>query len=109
MQALTAGIEVADIAWNVENRNQDLKHRDLELRWRHIDDVRRQVDLKTQQLKNISHLSALLAGFSMVCMVEVTIPDDLPKGLLAAYGAASASTVRSQLRQRSSLLTPLCL
>ena len=94
MQALARGMEVADMAWNVENRAEDMKYRDLEKFWRRSDVIRRKIDEKTQQLKNISHLSALIAGFSMVCMVEVTIPEDISELLLALFGAASAATVR---------------
>mmetsp|Transcript_77855 Transcript_77855/g.223553 ORF Transcript_77855/g.223553 Transcript_77855/m.223553 type:complete len:80 (+) Transcript_77855:225-464(+) len=65
---------------------------------RSIDDARRSVDEKyelqcacvasphpsrnttpgrAQQLKAISHLSALIAGFAMIVMVEIQLPDNL--------------------------------
>lgn len=94
MQALTAGIDVADIAWNMENRAEDMKYRAFEQHMHRLHTVRRLIDEKTQQLKSISHLSALIAGFSMVCMVEVTIPEDISEVLLGFYGLASACTVR---------------
>jgi hypothetical protein len=59
MQALSAGIEVADIAWQVENRAQDMTFRHEELRWREIDNTRRKTDEKTQQVHPYSPTRSL--------------------------------------------------
>jgi len=47
----TAGLEVADMAWEVKCREEDMRQRSLENERRSIDDARRSVDEKSQQLK----------------------------------------------------------
>lgn len=53
-----------------------------------------QVDKKVSQLKAISHLAALIAGFSMVVLVEAQIQSDVPHVLVAAFGLSAACVVR---------------
>jgi hypothetical protein len=62
-----------------------------------IDNTRRKVDEKSQQLKSIAHLSALIAGFSMVSMVEVSIPEDTSQAVLVMFGGACATCVALML------------
>lgn len=59
-----------DRTWEQNNRREDIIQRQLENERRRIDDARRSVDVKAQQLKSLSHQSALIAGFSMVVLVE---------------------------------------
>ena len=66
----SAGLEVADMAWEVKCREEDMKQRSLSNERRLIDDARRSVDVHAEQLKAVSHLSALIAGFAMVVMVS---------------------------------------
>jgi len=56
--------------WATNCRDEDIIQRDLENERRKIDDARRCVDEKAQQLKSLSQQSALIAGFSMVVLVE---------------------------------------
>jgi len=78
---------------------EDMRQRHIDNIRRSIDDARRSVDEKyelqcacgvasphpspnttprrAQQLKAISHLSALIAGFAMIVMVEIQLPDNL--------------------------------
>ena len=67
--SFTTGLEVADMAWEVKCREEDMKQRAYENERRKMQDVRRAVDEKGQQLKAVSNLSALIAGFAMVVMV----------------------------------------
>ena len=93
----TAGLEVADMAWEVKCREEDMKQRSLENERRAIDDARRFVDEKSQQLKAISHLSALIAGFAMITLVEIQIDDDLNEWLLIVFGTTTSVVVGCML------------
>ena len=48
---------------------------------------------RAQQLKAISHLSALIAGFAMIVMVEIQLPDNLHVLTLMLFGTTSALVV----------------
>ena len=52
--------------------------------------ARSQVDEKTSQLTAVSQLSALIAGFSMVVLVELSVPEGTPDWLVALCVAARA-------------------
>eukprot|EP00559_Dactyliosolen_fragilissimus_P003497 CAMPEP_0184860848 /NCGR_PEP_ID=MMETSP0580-20130426/5652_1 /TAXON_ID=1118495 /ORGANISM="Dactyliosolen fragilissimus" /LENGTH=196 /DNA_ID=CAMNT_0027358103 /DNA_START=254 /DNA_END=844 /DNA_ORIENTATION=+ len=81
------------MAWEVKCRDEDMKQRALENERRAIDDARRSVDEKAQQLKTLSHQSALIAGFSMVVLVEVQISQNLHPVLLVSFGCTTAGVV----------------
>mmetsp|Transcript_12200 Transcript_12200/g.15818 ORF Transcript_12200/g.15818 Transcript_12200/m.15818 type:complete len:255 (-) Transcript_12200:166-930(-) len=93
IQSISAGLEVADMAWDVKCREEDLTQRSIDNERRRIDDARRSVDEKSQQLKAVSHLSALVAGFAMVVMVELNIPEDLNMVLLVMFGTTAALVI----------------
>jgi hypothetical protein len=57
-------------------------------------DARRAVTEKSEQLKAISGLSALIAGFAMVVQTNVYIPNSLNFALLCLMAATTASVVR---------------
>lgn len=42
--------------------------------WRGVNDRKREVEEKAKQLEQVASLSALIGGFALVAMVEVTIP-----------------------------------
>lgn len=96
-------------------RDDDLSHRAQEIQW-HNDEIRRQhewraldlerekrlrklenerriTDARSEQLSAISNLSALLAGFAVVAMVEINLDEDLNEILLVCFGWASAMVV----------------
>ncbi|GLD96804.1 hypothetical protein PINS_up005487 [Pythium insidiosum] len=90
-------------------RDEDMQHREQEKQWREdavlreiawrnadlererrvlkLENEKRIIDARHKQLSAISQLSALLAGFTMVSIVEINLPEDLNKWLLLAYGA----------------------
>lgn len=71
LSSFSTGMDVADMAWEVRCREEDMRQRALDNTRRLIDDARRAVDEKTEQLKAVSSLSALIAGFGMVVLVEM--------------------------------------
>lgn len=77
--SFSTGMDVADMAWEVRCREEDMRQRALDNRRRLIDDARRAVDEKAAQLKAVSSLSALIAGFGMVVLVEMA---PLPGGVI---------------------------
>ena len=49
-------------------------------------------------MQAISNLSALIAGFAMVSLVELSIPEDINPGILIVFGLATALVVRISSR-----------
>lgn len=89
--------DMTDVAWEMKCRDEDMKQRALENERRAIDDARRAVDEKAQQLKSLSHQSALIAGFCMILIVEISIPDGLHPVLLISFGCTTAMVVSLML------------
>jgi len=88
---------MADMAWEVKCREEDMKQRALENERHAIDDARRAVDEKAQQLKVLANQSALVAGFSMVVLVESNIPPDINGALLTLFGGVTACVIALML------------
>eukprot|EP00941_MAST-03F_sp_MAST-3F-sp1_P002778 g2778.t1 len=86
MGLVTAGLSAAESERSTIWREEDNERR-------LIDNTRRLVDEKCSQLSAVSQLSALVAGFSMVVLVELNYAVDCPDLLLALYGLFSACTV----------------
>ena len=85
--------ELADMTWQAKCREEDLKQRALENERRAIDDARRLVDEKAQQLKTLAHQSALIAGFCMISLVEIEIPNTISPALLISFSISGAAVV----------------
>lgn len=90
---MAAVVEAMDMAWELRCREEDMRQRAMDNIRREIDDSRRQVDEKSQSLKAISHLSALIAGFAMVVMIEIQLPKGLHVVQITLFGATSAGVV----------------
>jgi len=88
---------MADMAWEVKCREEDMKQRALENERHAIDDARRSVDEKAQQLKVLANQSALIAGFSMVVLVESQIPENINSVVLTFFGLIVAITIALML------------
>lgn len=85
-------------AENLQWRWEDMQQRHLEnARWiwsKFVEKNRRDVEEKAEQLKAISSLSALIAGFAVVALVELEFePEDNPEVLIALYAVSTSITV----------------
>ena len=85
-----------DVEWRGEQRRrmaleQDWRDMDMHQRW--LDNLRREVDEKVQQLATLSNLSALLAGFAIVALVELSIPEETAVGVVIALACCTAIVV----------------
>lgn len=93
----TAGMDMADMAWEVRCREEDMKQRALDNERNAIDDARRAVDEKAEQLKVLASQSTLFAGFSMVVLVESNVPSSVNGILLSVFGGATACVIALML------------
>ncbi|KAI7840230.1 hypothetical protein COHA_006012 [Chlorella ohadii] len=89
-----APCEQQQLAW----RQEDLVQRHLEnarAMWaRHVEKNRRDVEERAEQLKAISSLSALIAGFALASFVQFDFaPDASSEGVQLAFGLTIALTV----------------
>jgi len=89
---LDRGGALLDRGWEEANRKEDITQRILENERRAIDDARRSVDEKAEQLKSLSHQSALIAGFSMVVLVESNY-ECTHTAIVAVFGISSSLVV----------------
>jgi len=89
-------LQAVQLAKDEKRRKEEIKQRHYENEYRQIEDCRRLIDVKSEQLKTVSNLSALIAGFSMMILVESNLPDDfstLPTGVLPIFGGISTLVV----------------
>lgn len=83
-----------DLRFLYRAREQDLNFRRLERLHRRVDDVRRRVDKHTEQLKAVSSLAALVAGFEMVVLVESNVEVvGLNENLVALFASLTALVI----------------
>lgn len=99
---------VADMAWEMKCREEDMKQRALDNERRAMDDARRLVDEKTNQLEVLANQSALIGGFSMVALAETAIPDDVNPIILSFFGITSTAVVSLMLVSTLTATYTLC-
>jgi len=95
--ASTAVVEAMDMAWEVRCREEDMRQRSIDNIRRQIDDCRRAMDEKCQLLTVVSNLSALIAGFAMVVMIEISYPDKIHTAQLVLFGTTGAVAISAML------------
>lgn len=83
-------------------RAQDVEQRVLDnarLMWdRSVEKNRRAVEERAEQLKEVSNISALIAGFALVAFLEFSFNIyDIPGTLVYGFGLTTALTVSSLL------------
>lgn len=123
MAAVGAVVDAVFGSYDLKNakqwRDEDLQHREQEKQWREdailreiawrnadlererrvlkLENEKRIIDARHKQLSAIAQLSALLAGFSMISMVEIGLPEALNHVLLVFYGAVCCLEVRKPI------------
>lgn len=81
------------LAWKYKVREEDLRYYDiLKYRWC-VDDARRAVDEKMEQLKVIAESSIIISGFILSALCEMQISLKVPSNILAFYGLTTSSAV----------------
>ena len=81
-------------AWRRADMDQRLVENARQLWSRFVEKNRRDVEEKSEQLKTLSNLSALLAGFAVVSLVEMQFEEKEEMAwLVACFGATTALTV----------------
>lgn len=91
-------LQTVELVRGKRMRQEDVAQREYENTRRDLHDARRAVDKRTEQLKAISSLAALFAGFSMVVLVESNVDADvLPQLLMAAFGGVTAIAAGAML------------
>ncbi len=93
----SAGMDMADMAWEQRCREEDMKQRALDNERNAIEDARRSVDEKAEQLKVLANQATLFAGFSMVVLVESNVPPSVNGILLSIFGGATACVIALML------------
>eukprot|EP00210_Caulerpa_lentillifera_P002186 g2100.t1 len=79
-------------------RGQDMEQRVLDnarLMWdRSVEKNRRAVEERAEQLKEVSNISALIAGFALIAFLEFSFDlDEIPNTLVYGFGLTTALTV----------------
>ena len=61
-----------------------------------VEKNRREVEERAEQLKAVSNLAALIAGFALIAFLEFSIePEEEARGLVIGFGLTTALTVRA--------------
>jgi calcium release-activated calcium channel protein 1 len=83
--------------WRAEDMEQRALDNALKLWERYVEKNRRDVEERAEQLKGISNLAALIAGFAMVAFLQFQfLPTDAPQFVFVLFGITTASTVRGK-------------
>jgi hypothetical protein len=82
-----------NMAWKVQVRSEDMKYRELLNTRRAIDDERRAVDEKVEQLKALAEISMIIAGFTISALCEIYISETVNTTSLSLFGIFTSSTV----------------
>lgn len=81
------------MAWKVQVRREDMQYRALLNTRRDIDDDRRTVDEKVEQLKALAEISMIIAGFTISSLCEIPISENVNATSLTLFGFFTSSTV----------------
>jgi len=85
---------------DIQYRNETIEWRKMDILWRQadliqrdLDNRRREIDEKNEQLRQLANVAAIIAGFALTVLVQISYPDDVPEFLLTLLALATAVTV----------------
>ena len=93
MDFVQTGVSVNDYYRQTEWRKQDIAWRENEALAIGVEQKERMVDLKCRALKSIANLSALVAGFTIVMFIELSVDETVPDWLVITYAATTSLEV----------------
>ena len=93
MDFVQTGISANDFLRQTEWRKQDIAWRENEALAIGVEQKERMVDLKCRALKSIANLSALVAGFTIVMFIELSVEETVPDWLVITYAATTSLEV----------------
>lgn len=82
-----------NMAWKIQTREEDLNYREELHQRRKIEDARRSVDEKMEQLKALAEISMIIAGFTISALCEISVPDSVDPTTLSLFGFFTSSTI----------------
>lgn len=93
-ELVNLGNEAVTIEWRIKHREADMCHRGLLTARRNIDDARRLLDDKAEQLKAVGELATMMAFFAVSALCEITIPERTDSTVILLFGLFCAVVVR---------------
>eukprot|EP00602_Paraphysomonas_sp_CaronLab_P008434 CAMPEP_0185027958 /NCGR_PEP_ID=MMETSP1103-20130426/13340_1 /TAXON_ID=36769 /ORGANISM="Paraphysomonas bandaiensis, Strain Caron Lab Isolate" /LENGTH=245 /DNA_ID=CAMNT_0027562171 /DNA_START=121 /DNA_END=858 /DNA_ORIENTATION=+ len=81
------------MAWRHQLRADDMQYRALVNERRCIDDARRTIDEKSEQLKAIAEISTIIAGFTISSLCEIQISEEVAEFALVLFGTITSSVI----------------
>jgi hypothetical protein len=89
----SSGIKYSNMAWRKSNRENDIQYRETIIKYRELEETRRSVDEKYEQLKIIAQMSTVIGGFTISSICEISIPKGVHGAMLILFGFTSSLVV----------------
>ena len=93
-------MDIASLGLGLNEYNRQKQWRKEDIAWREnealvigVEQKERMVDLKCRALKSIANLSALVAGFTIVMFIELSVEENVPHWLVTLYAFTTALEV----------------
>ena len=92
-ELVNLGNEAVNIEWRIKHREADMAYRGIQTTRRNIDDARRLMDEKAEQLKAVGQLATMMAFFAVSAFCEIRIPEETESIVILIFGLLSAVVV----------------
>lgn len=87
------GNEAVAIEWRIKHREVDMTYRGLLTARRNLDNARRLMDEKAEQLKAVGQLATMINFFAVSAICEIEIHDETSSEMVVIFGLLSALVV----------------